>query len=472
MARRILCLDIRRDGLAAALINTSIKNIQIESFKHVPADPAGLDLLRALQTVRDEMNFAGAACIASLSADLVLFRNFRAPFKEPKKISQILPFEIETALPLPVDELVIDFKVLRNSRNPELTEVFVAAVEQSDLRAHLEDLAQFQLNPEIITLSGYSVAAVLAGYADMPQQWVLAEADLQRCNVYAVVQKEICFARSFVLRPETLVQDLRCTFLSAGHTLEIDFSPEGIWFSGDSATLLESLQHGFDIPVKALNILKTVSLKEKIQTAETPVPASLSNGAYGLGLCDVIGAKIPNFRKGAFAPKRRWLEHKGRLIQSAALAAALLVILLLNGFLKSSAMEQQIHQIDRQITEVFHAALPEVKKIVDPVHQLKTSLADLRKNELGAVGSNQPIRAVDILNTVSKVIPQNINVTFDTLLIGTDSVLINGDTDTFNSVDEIKGILEKTSLFNKVTISSANLEKSDNRVRFKIRANL
>ena len=46
---------------------------------------------------------------------------------------------------------------------------------------------------------------------------------------------------------------------------------------------------------------------------------------------------------------------------------------------------------------------------------------------------------------------------------------ISGDTNTFNSVDTIKSRLEQVDAFKKITISSANINKSDNRVRFKLK---
>jgi len=50
--------------------------------------------------------------------------------------------------------------------------------------------------------------------------------------------------------------------------------------------------------------------------------------------------------------------------------------------------------------------------------------------------------------------------------------VISGNTDTFNAVDNIKNRLEKSDLFKKIIISSANIDKSDNRVRFKLKVNL
>jgi hypothetical protein len=58
------------------------------------------------------------------------------------------------------------------------------------------------------------------------------------------------------------------------------------------------------------------------------------------------------------------------------------------------------------------------------------------------------------------------------MVIGEESVLISGDTDTFNAVDDIQNRLESSELFGKVTISSTNRERSGNRIQFKMRITL
>jgi hypothetical protein len=49
-------------------------------------------------------------------------------------------------------------------------------------------------------------------------------------------------------------------------------------------------------------------------------------------------------------------------------------------------------------------------------------------------------------------------------------ITISGTISNFNAVDEVKVQLEKADLFEKITISSANMDTSINRVRFRIRA--
>ena len=80
-----------------------------------------------------------------------------------------------------------------------------------------------------------------------------------------------------------------------------------------------------------------------------------------------------------------------------------------------------------------------------------------------------PIRAIDILNNISQRIPREMDVTLTRMVIGSENVVISGDTDTFNSVDNIKSRLEQVNAFKKIIISSANINKSDNRVRFKLK---
>jgi len=57
-------------------------------------------------------------------------------------------------------------------------------------------------------------------------------------------------------------------------------------------------------------------------------------------------------------------------------------------------------------------------------------------------------------------------VDFTRLVIQPENVVISGTTDTFNSVDDIKSRLEQIQYFKKVTISSSNIDRSGEEVRF------
>ena len=82
------------------------------------------------------------------------------------------------------------------------------------------------------------------------------------------------------------------------------------------------------------------------------------------------------------------------------------------------------------------------------------------------------VRRIDILNDISRRIPKDIEVDITRLVVGSGNVLISGYTDTFNSLDDIKGRLEQIDFFKKVTISSANRDRSGKEIRFMLKAEL
>ena len=108
-------------------------------------------------------------------------------------------------------------------------------------------------------------------------------------------------------------------------------------------------------------------------------------------------------------------------------------------------------------------------------HTCQVNRRPANHKELSMVHSNpakKNILVIDILNEISKVISRDTDVEFTRLLVGQSDVLISGNTDTFNAVDDMKNLIEEAGLFQKVTISSANINKSGNRVHFKLKVQL
>ena len=184
---------------------------------------------------------------------------------------------------------------------------------------------------------------------------------------------------------------------------------------------------------------------------------------------EVEGTHEFNFRKGPFASKKFWEENKKGLIQTGVFFALVVALAFFNVFVDSYFMGKRLTRLDNQITDIFTSTFPDVKKIVDPVQQMRIKIQGVRKKELFPGEAEKPIRAIDILNNISQRIPRETDVTLTRMVLGLENVVISGDTDTFNSVDGIKSRLEQVDSFKKIIISSANINKSDNRVRFKLK---
>ncbi|MEE8479798.1 MAG: PilN domain-containing protein, partial [Desulfobacterales bacterium] len=204
--------------------------------------------------------------------------------------------------------------------------------------------------------------------------------------------------------------------------------------------------------------------------AKTWNPYQMDN-ALSLALMEIEGVDGFNFRKGPFAAKKIWVEHKTGLIKAGVLAAMVLALAFFNVVLDSYFLKKKLTGLDDQITKIFTSTFPDVKS-VDPYQQMRIEIEAANKKALLSGKIDKNIRTIDILNNISKLIPKETDVKLTRLVVGEDSVQISGNTDTFNSVDDIKSRLEQVNFFQKITISSANINRSDNRVQFKLQVHL
>ena len=156
-------------------------------------------------------------------------------------------------------------------------------------------------------------------------------------------------------------------------------------------------------------------------------------------------------------------------VLSAALIVFTLVIALGGQLLAMNANQRRLAELDRQIEMIFKNTFPEVTRVEAPLQQMQIKIKEAGDGSIGFDLTGVRVRVIDILNALSQQIPSSADVKINRMVVGSDNVVLSGDTDNFNTVDDIKGRLENADLFTSATISSADLEKSGNRVRFKLK---
>jgi type II secretory pathway component PulL len=483
MSRRILGLDIRKTAVSAVLVDSSIHANRIEAYAYIPIpDPIEFDkgVASSLEILVEKMALTGSVCIASFPADQISYRNMQVPFKQPKKIRQILPFEIEPTMPFAVEDLIIDFHVIKADGQEDYTNLIAAAIDMSKLKTYLELLASFQIEPDVVTVSGYPTALCLANLAKTPENAMHIDVDSTHNTLTAFRLGQIGLIRSLPTsrspsaRIETLCSDIQRTLCAFEDTTGIAFMPDRVFISGSSLAengFEKEMAQGLEIPTQRTNLLRDVNIKLDPHPTQS-WNSDLMDGALALALIEIAGIKSVNFRKGPFAVARRWAEHKKNLIKSGILAAAVLLLALFNITIDFYVKQTKLNNLNQQIDATFKSTLPHIKKIVDPVHQMEIEIEKARKSSFLPVKAETGMRMIDILNEISIRIPKGIDVEFTRMVIGEDSILITGNTKTFNSVDEMKSQLERAPIFNAATIVSTNKDKSGNRIRFKLKVQL
>ena len=114
MPGKILGLDIKDDFVAAIQVASTLKGYQITASTRVSIEGEN-GLENALKEIFDQADLKSDVCHSSIPAERISYRNLRLPFKDPKKIRQPLPFEIETMVPFHIEDLLVDFSVIDRS---------------------------------------------------------------------------------------------------------------------------------------------------------------------------------------------------------------------------------------------------------------------------------------------------------------------------------------------------------------------
>jgi len=132
-------------------------------------------------------------------------------------------------------------------------------------------------------------------------------------------------------------------------------------------------------------------------------------------------------------------------------------------------LKERYRMLDQRVTEVFSRTFPDVKRIVDPLQQMRVKVNEVKTSAISIPGTNSGNKVLDLLKDISDRIPKSLDVRVSRMVIDQETVRMSGKTDTFNTVDSIKSGLEPSKYFSGVTISSANLDRTGKRVQFEIK---
>ena len=483
MSRKVLGIDIRNESVSAVVVKTSLRESRIDAYTHIPisdTEEGNNHLQAALESLRNEIDIDGCDCVVSISADHFSYRVLQIPFKDHKKIQMVLPFELEPAVPYPVDDLIIDFIDLGSDGHGDHTDVIAVAVTKSELNRYLETLTAIKIDPEMITLSGLPAALCLANQADADKDQLFLKVDKALSTLFIIGSGGIKLIRSF---PTPAAEDTRIGSLSAfihrtvaafGELSQLEYEPQNLVVTGsglNGANLDAGISGVLQLPVNRLNLADRLTIPFDSKSNQPWDPA-LMNNALALALMEIEGIRGLNFHKGGFAAKKFFVKHKKYLIKTGVLAASVLALLIFNVVAESYALKRQISRLDKQITGVFKETFPGVKRIVDPFREMQVKVQEIKKNAVIQTATTPQILAIDIINNISKSISESITVDITRMVVSQDSVMITGTTDTFEGVNDIKSKLEQIDAFKKVTISSTNKDRSGKEVRFQMKVEL
>jgi general secretion pathway protein L len=497
MAQLTLGVDISDDLLSAVVVTGKGKEGQVTACASAPLEEHA-DIPEVLPGLLEELHWQGGNCVLGLPLSYFSLRNLVLPFKNEKKIQQILPLELEEHLLSPVDEQII--ATLVAGQDDAGTYLLTAALEKNTLRELLETFQSRNLDPDVVCPSSFCLANRLRSQGDCGRNFLLLYGDMGSMTMVICHEGEILFMRRLSY-PEQVFTDVIFTLeLEEGRvrvadrdaadkavsglcgvvqhsidyfcfTRRLEIHPDHVILAGPmqlAEGFQEKIEHGLALPSKICDLAQAglVGLDSSLRGSWQP---AVYDRALTLAFQGGSRNAPLDFRKDEFVSKRFLLGSRRQTLWLAL--AAGLVFVLLSGYLffDYRSLKSRHDSLAGEMTQVFKTSFPEVSRIVDPLVQMRSKLQEAQAPTVSMPLFTSEKRVLAILADISSRIPASLSMHVSRLVIDQDSVRIKGTTDAFNNVNTIKKLLAGSARFAEVNIVSATKTKEKNVIRFEIR---
>jgi len=126
--------------------------------------------------------------------------------------------------------------------------------------------------------------------------------------------------------------------------------------------------------------------------------------------------------------------------------------------------EKKIDEINIKMENIYKTLFPETKKVINPLIQIKEKL---KKNDNSLKIPISGISIIKILEEITILFPENINVEVEELVVSGKNVSLTGVVDNLKNLDRIKDNLKNSKIFKNFDVTSVSFTK-ENRVSFNL----
>ncbi|AKV01302.1 Type IV pilus biogenesis protein PilM [Labilithrix luteola] len=460
-----LGIDIGNTAVKVAAIRTSYRKVQLVGLAAVEIVQAG-DVATAIRNaVQTAVGVGGSfdGVATSIEGTKSTVRVLPLPASAHKQIGDVLPFELESALPFDIAEAVFDYRVLsgtRETKGEELS-VLVGVAKTADVVSRIDLVkAASAMEPERVGLGAFPIANLVA-YLPTLAEGVVALVDLGEASSDVLILKagEPIFARTLGVgtrglpaSASKLARELRTTF--ASHRSQGGEPPARVLLCGGGAYTrgVEAfLSSAVEAPVEVLPapMLEAVGIAPE----QGAVIARFAK-AIGLALSLAPRAVSLNLRKGPLAFERgfAWVKEKVPLL--AGLAAVILVSFLFSVWAQLYSKSQEKKVLEAALGDVTNQVLGESTTESGRANDLlaqQTSLSD-----------DDPLPhadAFDVMVKLSEAIPPSMTHDIEELDIQKGHVIVHGIVGSIPDAQAIRSTLANEKCFSdpKITRTTAQV---------------
>ena len=526
MPQTILGIDVGSYSVKVAEMERTFREFQLVGFFEQPImnqETLGKEVAtrQALVKIFEEYNLPVDFVYTALPGQITSHRVIDLPFADFKKVDATIEFEMESYLPLPLEEGLIDYELLQSTKNT--SSVLVSYTKKSDVVKFLNLTNEANLDPRFVGSEVVEMANIMKLGSLHPEgAYAILDIGHEKTNISIFVGDKQQYVRTVMIGGRDLTQAIAESLnipFSEAERMKIEMGQMGPGLeNADSTTrsISEALQKplselllylkqtfmGFQEAkgevVQALILCggtsrlpgidlyisnearKNVSFLDCLdfpfnQLADSTWCRSIALSALALAYRGIMGSSIKDiqFRRGEFAYKGE-VRDIASMTKQAAILLGVVVFFALSSFVTSYVtLKKQVKNQISHIAAMTSQVLPDVSKktLSSPNAILSTLSGKISEGEekRKKIDEEISLSVLDILKQFSVALPSReaVPIDIDDMSIISKRVRIQGRTNSFEAVDQIKTTLAKSKFFKNVATENVKKGLKDE-VRFNL----
>lgn len=402
---RLVGIDLRAAHVRAVLVQVGLRRVTIEDMRETSAE-AGQSTEELVRACVLPLIEHGEAFAVALDGEHSFLHRLELPITAKKQLDEILPFELESLIPVDLDDLVYDYVELRRQHVEGRLWLFTAAARTAAVRARIDQFKNaLGHEPSRVGCGPAPLVNLVRVSSELSSQGPIVVIDLAggRTDVLMLRRGELVQARTLLRGVEGLPEsasalagELRQTL--AGWAAQHGEAMSAAYLVGGGAHVSgaeEFLSGELGLPVSVLPAPKfdglTQEHAEKVPRFAKALGLALSLADQGYDL---------DLRQGSLGFQRGYSFLKEKVPLLSGLGLAILISLVFSTWAELKAIGREREQLVGELAQTSQAVLG--KALDDP--ELVVQALD------GARSKDEPdpmpvFDAFDAMVEISKAVP-------------------------------------------------------------------
>ena len=517
MSQTIIGLDLGSYSIKAVMLRSTFKRHELAAFaeEELPSSsslPWDEKLAEAWRSILRRFAVSPDQVICSVPGDKVTLKELSLPFADPKKIEQVIGFELEGDIPFQdIDEVFFDYQVIRTPEGE--SSVTVALTPRDYFHELFEALKGAGMDARIITVAGMSYPALLEHYPSFENRpLVVVDIGHETTRIVVCHRGRVVLWRTLLRGGRSITRTISRAFNLQFHEAEGVKRSQGQVRTNPAAAVDDGIVHLPGVIEEALapivREIRVICIACEGKTGAEPARVFITGGTsrikgidgfmgtmLGLpverlkpdrvefnqsipveGAEDVMGEALAtslrafpekykeiNFRKGPYAFKGHYQYIRERALGMAACLLMLIASLVALAWSRSEALQYE-HDLQTTDLKMKTRAI-----FGEEISDFEAVLSKMRPDK-GGPSLASLIPAVDgfeIFSEISSRMGQDMTVDMETIEVDLERkrVEIRGRTESATSVETIAERLRKYDCFPEI-VKDRNEKSTDGKQLF------